>query len=124
MVWTTRNYPQTMKPLPLRIRRKAVELGNQLLADGYQVQRAITIAMSMAREWSEHDRTVRERNMHVVPHHNGWAVRRICGLEAVFTDKPCALSYAVERARSEGAYVIAHNETGLIDVHIRITCRS
>lgn len=124
MVWTTRNYPQTMKTLPVRIRRKAVELGNQLLMDGYQIQRAMNIAVSMAREWAEHGQTVRERNIHVVPHNLGWAVRRVCGPETVFADKPCALSYAVQLARDEGVYVIAHNERGTIDAHIRITCRS
>jgi hypothetical protein len=124
MVWTTRNYPPTMKTLPLRVRRKAVEFGNRLLADGYQVQRAVYIAVSMAREWAEHDQTLRERNIHVVPHNSGWAVRRVCGSDTVFKDKACALSYAVELAQAEGVYVIAHDESGAIEAHIRITCRS
>jgi uncharacterized protein YdaT len=124
MVLTTRNYPQTMKALPPRVRRKAVELGNQFLAEGYQMQRAMIIAMSMAREWAEHRQAVRERNLHVVPHHRGWMVRRVCGPEMTFADKTCALSYAVEMARAEGVYVIAHDESGAIDAHIHITCRS
>jgi hypothetical protein len=124
MVWTTRNYPQTMKALPLRVRRKAVEFGNRLLADGYQVQRAVYIAVSMAREWAEHDQSLRERNIHVVPHNSGWAVRRVCGTDTVFNDKACALSYAVELARADGVYVIAHDEKGVIEAHIHITCRS
>lgn len=124
MVWTTRNYPQTMKTLPLRVRRKAVEIGNGLLADGYQVQRAIYIAVSMAREWAEHEQRLRNRNIHVVPHNNGWAVRRVCGTDTVFTEKARALSHAVELARADGVFVIAHDESGLIEAHIRITCRS
>ena len=124
MVWTTRNYPQKMKTLPVHVRRKAVELGNQLLSEGYQVQYAMNIAVSMAREWDEHSQSVRERNIHVIPHNLGWAVRRVCGPETTFTDKPCALSYAVELASADGVYVIAHDERGTIDAHIRITCRS
>ena len=124
MVWTTRNYPQSMKTLPVRVRRKAVEFGNKLLADGYQVQRAVYIAVSMAREWAEHDQRLRERNIHVVPHNSGWAVRRVCGADTVFCDKPTALSYAVELAREDGVYVIAHDESGMIEAHIHITCRS
>lgn len=124
MSLTTRNYPQTIKTLPLRVRRKAVELGNQLLSEGYPIQRAMSIAVSMAREWGEHHQSIRERNIHVVPHHTGWAVRRVCGPEIMFPDKACALSYAVELARSEGVYVIAHNDRGTIDAHIHITCRS
>ena len=124
MVLTTRNYAQTMKTLPLRVRRKAVSLGNQLLAEGYPMQRAMSIAMSMAREWAEHHQSVRERNLHVVPHQRGWMVRRVCGPEMAFADKACALLYAVELARAEGVYVIAHDESGAIDAHIHITCRS
>jgi hypothetical protein len=126
MVWSTRNYPPTMKTLPARVRRKAVDIGNKLLAEGYQVQRATYIAVSMAREWAEHDRLMRERNIHVIPHNAGWAVRHVQSQkpDIVFTDKRCALSYAVELARSEGVYVIAHDDSGAIEAHIRMTCRS
>lgn len=123
MVWTTRNYPRSMKLLSLRVRRKAVEIGNALLAEGYNMKYATSIAMSMAREWSEHLPTVRERNIHVVPHHDGWAVRRVYSSrpDLIFSNKACALSYAVELAKPEGVYVIAHDEFGDIEAHIRLS---
>jgi hypothetical protein len=124
MVLTTRNYPPTMKALSPRVRRKAVELGNQLLAEGYPMQQAMIIATSIAKEWAEHRQTVRERNIHVVPHQRGWMVRRACGPGMSFDEKTRALSYAVELARAEGVYVIAHDESGAIDAQIHITCRS
>lgn len=122
MVWTTRNSPQPMKQLPDRIRRKALDIANALLAQGYQDRRATYIAVSMAREWAEHGRGLRERNVHVLPHDSGWSVCRAGDLQTqcLFLDKGCALSFAVELARAEGVVVIAHDESGAVEGHIHL----
>lgn len=51
MPWNMRDYPQSMKNLPTLQRKKAIDIANALLADGYPDERAIPIAMSQAEKW-------------------------------------------------------------------------
>ena len=45
-----------MSHLPPRVRRKAIEIANALLAEGYDEGRAIPIAIAKAKEWAaRHD---------------------------------------------------------------------
>lgn len=68
MPWNMRDYPQSMKNLPRLQRKKAIDIANALLADGYPDDRAIPIAMSQAEKWyddaskSELDELKKEAN--------------------------------------------------------------
>lgn len=53
MPWNEKNYPVSMKNLSLPVRRKAIEIANALLEEGYAEGRAIAIATSRAEKWGQ-----------------------------------------------------------------------
>lgn len=53
MPWTHSDYPHSLKNLDERVRNKAVDIANALLGDGYDEGRAIAIATSQAKEWTD-----------------------------------------------------------------------
>ncbi len=52
MHWNENNYPASMKNLTAPVRRKAIEMANQLLGEGYEEGRAIPIAIYRAEQWA------------------------------------------------------------------------
>ena len=50
MPWTKNNYPDSMKNLNEDVREKAIEIGNKLLEKGMGEGKAISIAISKAKE--------------------------------------------------------------------------
>uniref|UniRef100_UPI00403FBF5E DUF2188 domain-containing protein n=1 Tax=Candidatus Enterococcus willemsii TaxID=1857215 RepID=UPI00403FBF5E len=61
MAWNMQDYPTSMKNLDVLTRKKAIDIGNALLADKYPEERAIPIAISQAKEWVE-NATSQERH--------------------------------------------------------------
>jgi uncharacterized protein YdaT len=55
MPWTTTRYPASMQNLPERVRDKAIEIANALLAEGYDEGRAIRIGIAKAKEWARRE---------------------------------------------------------------------
>lgn len=53
MPWSEQDFPNSWKNFRAEVRRKAIEIGNALLEQGYQDERAIPIATSQAKEWAE-----------------------------------------------------------------------
>ncbi|MCC7206252.1 MAG: DUF2188 domain-containing protein [Anaerolineae bacterium] len=53
MPWTDTNYPDSLKNFMAPVRRKAIEIANALLEDGYSEGRAIAIATAQAEEWAQ-----------------------------------------------------------------------
>lgn len=53
MPWNMKDYPSSMKNLDTVTRKKAIDIGNALLNDGYPEDRAIPIAISQAEKWAE-----------------------------------------------------------------------
>jgi uncharacterized protein YdaT len=51
MYWTQQEYPADMHRLPERIRLRAIEIANQLQAQGYHEMKAIPVAIAQARHW-------------------------------------------------------------------------
>jgi uncharacterized protein YdaT len=49
MPWNAERFPVSMKNLPPRVRRKAIEIANALLAEGYDEGRCIRIAIARAK---------------------------------------------------------------------------
>ena len=54
MPWTQNDYPDSMKNLGEETRKKAIEIANSLLEEGYNEGRAIPIAISQAEKWADH----------------------------------------------------------------------
>ena len=52
MPWTVNRYPASMKNLPPRVRRKAVEIANALLDAGRPEGQAVRIGIAGAKRWS------------------------------------------------------------------------
>ena len=53
MPWNEHDYPNTFKNLNTDVRKKAIEISNALLREGYEEERAIAIGLSQARETIE-----------------------------------------------------------------------
>jgi uncharacterized protein YdaT len=57
MPWDEDRYPASMRHLPEQVRRKAIEIANALLEEGYREGKAIRIAIAKAKEWAaRHER--------------------------------------------------------------------
>ena len=52
MPWNADDYPVSMKNLPPRVRAKAIEIANALLASGHPEGRAIRIGIARAKQWA------------------------------------------------------------------------
>ncbi|QHE51012.1 DUF2188 domain-containing protein [Pontibacillus sp. HMF3514] len=104
MPWDTNDYPSSLKNLDTAVRKKAIDIGNAMLDEGYDEGQAIPIATEQAKEWfenasekeinqvkqmSDEDLKARdkedkqyenrpellEKGEHVVSHEDGWAVQ-------------------------------------------------
>nr|WP_141191768.1 DUF2188 domain-containing protein [Terrilactibacillus laevilacticus] len=51
MPWTMNNYPNSFKNFDTPVRKKAIEIANAMLDEGYEEERAIPIATSQAKKW-------------------------------------------------------------------------
>src|SRR5699024_8762274 len=51
--WTLNDYPSSLKNLPKPTKKKAIDIANALVDDGYSESRAIPIATSQAESWAE-----------------------------------------------------------------------
>jgi len=124
MPWTKTDYPNSMKNLDERVRNKAIEIANALLEDNYEEGRAIPIAISQAKTWAENHEgsgDSAERNLHVVTHPDGWAVRRANAERAsfVFDTHDEATDKAMAMGKENGVAVILHNEDGQIQEYVK-----
>ncbi len=53
MPWNEKDYPDSMKNLNSLVRRKAIDIGNAMVKEGYEEDSAIPIAISQAKRWFE-----------------------------------------------------------------------
>lgn len=60
MPWTEKDYPNSWKNFDETTRRKAIDIANALLEEGYEEGRAIPIATSQAEKWAK-DATSKEK---------------------------------------------------------------
>ena len=51
MPWNENDYPSSMKNLDKIVKRKAIDIGNKLIKEGYDEDSAIPIAISQAKKW-------------------------------------------------------------------------
>lgn len=63
MPWSESNYPDSLKNFMAPVRRKAIQIANSLLEQGYNEGRAISIATAQAEEWAQNrGKQVRKKN--------------------------------------------------------------
>lgn len=60
MPWTAGRHPASMKNLSPRVRDKAVEIANALLAEGHDEGQAIRIGIARAKEWTARRQTAND----------------------------------------------------------------
>ncbi len=53
MPWNMKDFPASMKNLDKLTRKKAIDIANALLDEGYPDSRAIPIAIDQAKKWDE-----------------------------------------------------------------------
>lgn len=120
--------------------KKAIEIANKMIQEGYEENRAIPIAISQAKEWkknatekevenfsshgsvkpSESSSSARPELMdqaqHVVKHEEGWAVQTEKAKRAseVKETKQEAIDRAKEISANKGTSVVIHRKDGTI----------
>ncbi|WP_164670915.1 DUF2188 domain-containing protein [Virgibacillus doumboii] len=146
MSWTTNNYPSSLKNLDYAVRKKAIDIANAMVDEGYDENRAIPIATRQAKEWyenasseeiqkfenqgnpvqrSEQDKKYESRpelldqGEHIVPHDNGWAVQAKDAKQPsdVFEKKSDAVERGKEIARNKGSDITIHRSDGAVERH-------
>ncbi|GAA0292585.1 uncharacterized protein YdaT [Gracilibacillus halotolerans] len=134
MHWDTNDYPSSLKYLDVEVRKKAIEIANAMVDEGYEEGTAIPIATDQAKEWYENaskkeknqiknksDKDLRTRDSNktnsrpelqdkeelVIKREDGWAVQAEDAKRAsdVFDKKEDAINRAKEIAENKGTDV-------------------
>ncbi|KAF1677591.1 DUF2188 domain-containing protein [Bacillus sp. SKDU12] len=147
MPWSMKDYPASLKNLDKPVKKKAIEIANEMIDEGYEDSRAIPIATSKAKEWAENaskkemddfikhdDETERDEDSnsggdhelmdkaeHVIKHKNGWAVKAEGAKRAsdIKETKEDAIERAKEIAAHKGTEVIVHLADGSVQRKIK-----
>jgi len=143
MPWTLNDYPSSLKNLDDITKKKAIDIANAMVDEGYPEDRAIPIATSQAKEWRENasqdevhnykkqgnpaerdkDRDNDENNPErleegeqVVAHEDGWAVQSSGAQKPsnIYDNKNDAISRAREIAKNKGTGLILFNQDGSV----------
>ncbi len=141
MPWDMEDYPRSLKNFDKVVRKKAIDIANAMLDEGYSEGKAIPIATEQAKEWydnaSEKEITNYEKHgdptthssphhsnpelldepEYVVPHDDGWAVEAKGAKKAakVFDDKKDAIKYGEKVAGNKETQLVIYNEDGKIE---------
>lgn len=135
MPWTMDDYPNSWKNFDELERKKAIDIGNAMLKDGYKEQDIIPIATSQAEEWynnassselselknkkiTEHQQDdsanpkLNDEDVHVYYEDNSWKVKTEEAKQAsdTFDYKEEAVKRAQEIADNKNTNVITHNK--------------
>jgi len=116
-------YPPTMQYMDTQVRDKAFDIFNALLDEGYDDAQAIPIAIAQAKKWAQGHRHGQDAQqcVHVVPHPNGWALRRADTPKSsfIFKNMSDAKNKALEIGKREQVGIVLHDEYGEVQQHIR-----
>jgi hypothetical protein len=104
------------------MRERAIEIASALIDEGYDENNAMFVAIAQARHWAENSADQnRDQNLHVIPHPQGWALRRPLSDPSIFIfptrDEAC--EYAYDMAEQDGTLVMIHDASGQIEDQIR-----
>lgn len=143
MPWTLNDYPSSMKNLEYATKKKAIDIANSMIDEGYEEGRAIPIATEQAKEWHQNvtkeeieryeasgKPTVRseagkqyennpqrlEEGEQVVKHEDGWAVKSSHAKKPsnIFENKDEAIKQAREIAKNKGTSLTIYKQDGTI----------
>lgn len=143
MPWTLHDYPPSMKNLKHTTKKKAIDIANSMIDDGYDEDRAIPIAMEQAKKWRknasqseieayrQHGQPTKrskegkqypshperlDEGEEVVAHDDGWAVQSSGAERAseVFSTKKKAVERGKEIAQNKGTSLKVYNQDGSI----------
>ncbi|AZB43187.1 DUF2188 domain-containing protein [Bacillus sp. FJAT-42376] len=111
MPWSSTDYPDSMKNLPEKTRKKAIEIANALLDDKYEEGRAIAIATSQAEKWAD-DGTGDTYLLHKKDDH--WVLEKENSQRAsfVYHTKADAIKKARELVHDQNASITVYKEDG------------
>lgn len=135
MPWTMEDYPQSWKNFEELERKKAIDIGNAMLKDGYKESDVIPIATNQAEKWYEHaskeeletlknkhimqhqedesaNPKLNEENVHVYYEDQLWKVKSKEARRAsdTFDTKSEAVNRAQHIAENKGTKVIEHRK--------------
>ncbi|WP_430788815.1 DUF2188 domain-containing protein [Virgibacillus flavescens] len=143
MPWTLNDYPDSLKNLDKVVRKKAIDIANSMLDDGYEEERAIPIATSQAKEWydnasqkeiNEYENSGKptqrsaegkkydnnperlDEGEQVVPHEDGWAVKSANAKRPsdVYDNKKDAVKRAKEIAENKDTKLTVYKQDGSV----------
>lgn len=139
MPWDMNDYPSSLKNFNKATKKKAIDIANAMLDEGYSEGRAIPIATEQAKEWYDNasekerkeyveneDPTKRKSNEHsrpelldkpemVVPHKDDkWAVQSKSAKKPskLFDSKKDAIEYAKKVAKNKKTGLIIQTRDG------------
>lgn len=138
MPWDMSNYPSSLKNFNQTTKKKAIDIANALVDEGYDEDRAIPIATEQAKEWyndrNKQERkteikqthpTKRESGEHsrpelldkpemVIPHDKQWAVQSKDAKKPskLFDNKEEAISYGQKVAKNKKTELIIERQDG------------
>ena len=135
MPWTMQDYPQSWKNFEELERKKAIDIGNAMLKDGYKESDVIPIATNQAEKWYQHaskeeletlknkhitqhqedesaNPKLNEENVHVYYEDHEWKVKTEDAKQAsdTFSTKKEAKQRAKEIADNRDTQVIEHKK--------------
>lgn len=142
MPWNMNDYPSSLKNLEKPVRKKAIDIANAMLDEGYDEGKAIPIATKQAEKWyddadkqeiddymdnervtpgssSEYESRpeLMEKAELVESHEDGWAVRSKDAQQpaAVYDKKNDAVKRAKEIAEKQGTEAVIYKKDGSIE---------
>lgn len=118
MPWNKNDYPPSMKNLNEATRRKAIEIANALLEEGHEEGKAISIAISKAKEvTNSKNKTGEDITYHLVPHSGEWAIKRGNSrrVTEVFQTKNEALVKGNNLVKKNNGRLVVHRQDGTIE---------
>lgn len=139
MPWNMTDYPASLKNFDNLLRKKIIDIANALIANGYEDDQAIPIAISQGKEWFDkadaqakkalaraanpqkddpHEQTTNpdllDENVEVFFDTAAWHVKTIKAKRAsdTFPTKAAAIQRAKEIAANKGSKVISYTKDG------------
>nr|WP_263314248.1 DUF2188 domain-containing protein [Mammaliicoccus sp. Marseille-Q6498] len=135
MPWTMEDYPQSWKNFDKLERKKAIDIGNAMLKDGYKEENAIPIATKQAESWyknasqseldelknkkiTQHQQDdsanpkLNEKDVHVYYEEKQWKIKSDGAKQAsdTFDKKEDAMKRARNIAENRDTEVIEHKQ--------------
>lgn len=116
MPWSKTDYPNTFKNVNEDVRNKAIEIGNALLREGYEEERAIAIGLSQARETIE-GKSEGRPHYEVHAREDDWIFTKKDSSHAIYSEptKSKLLSKAKPYVNDHEGVLVVHREDGSVE---------